>query len=254
MRGISRRLVALHLLALLVVVATAWSVKAVRVYGGVARARAFWSIPHGPPGGLLYVALGDSSAQGVGASRPDRGYVGLLAGRLEAATKRPVEVINLSVSGARIEDVLVRQLPALRALRPDLVTVAIGGNDIGSYDGARFARQVDRLTAALPDGTFIADVPYFMHGRWEGRAQQAADAVRHSANRHGLPVVALHSALRRQGWPAMLTDFAADWFHPNDRGYRVWADTFWDRISSSPGGPAALPRRTRDTTATAPAA
>ena len=29
----------------------------------------------------------------------------------------------------------------------------------------------------------------------------------------------------------MLTHFAADWFHPNDRGHRVWADAFWDRMS-----------------------
>lgn len=24
----------------------------------------------------------------------------------------------------------------------------------------------------------------------------------------------------------MLTQFAADWFHPNDRGHHVWADAF----------------------------
>jgi lysophospholipase L1-like esterase len=30
----------------------------------------------------------------------------------------------------------------------------------------------------------------------------------------------------------MLTQFAADWFHPNDRGHRVWADAFWARIST----------------------
>jgi len=29
----------------------------------------------------------------------------------------------------------------------------------------------------------------------------------------------------------MLTQFAADWFHPNDRGYRVWAETFWVEIA-----------------------
>jgi lysophospholipase L1-like esterase len=25
----------------------------------------------------------------------------------------------------------------------------------------------------------------------------------------------------------MFTLYAADWFHPNDRGYQVWADAFW---------------------------
>lgn len=28
----------------------------------------------------------------------------------------------------------------------------------------------------------------------------------------------------------MITDFAADWFHPNDRGHRLWADAFWEAI------------------------
>jgi len=29
----------------------------------------------------------------------------------------------------------------------------------------------------------------------------------------------------------MLTQFAADWFHPNDRGHRVWADAFWEQLA-----------------------
>ena len=32
----------------------------------------------------------------------------------------------------------------------------------------------------------------------------------------------------------MLTDFAADWFHPNDRGSRVWADAFWIVLKDLP--------------------
>jgi hypothetical protein len=33
----------------------------------------------------------------------------------------------------------------------------------------------------------------------------------------------------------MLTHFAADWFHPNDRGHRVWADAFWSEIMKDLG-------------------
>ncbi len=29
----------------------------------------------------------------------------------------------------------------------------------------------------------------------------------------------------------MATDFAADWFHPNDRGHRVLADATWERMA-----------------------
>ena len=30
----------------------------------------------------------------------------------------------------------------------------------------------------------------------------------------------------------MLTQFAADWFHPNDRSHRVWADAVWTEIAA----------------------
>jgi len=32
----------------------------------------------------------------------------------------------------------------------------------------------------------------------------------------------------------MITDFAADWFHPRDRGHRVWAGAFWEAMVSDP--------------------
>ena len=225
--------------ALVVVVAVVWGLKVVQVARSVERDAEYWSHPRGELGGLLYVALGDSAAQGVGASAPDRGYVGLLAQRLRDRTGRPVEVVNLSRSGARIRDVLDTQLPALNALgrNPAVLTVGVGGNDMASYDRQVFAAAAERLMAALPAGAYVADVPYFMHGRAERDAQQAADLLRSSASRHRLRPVALHATLRAQGWRGMFTQFAADWFHPNDRGHRVWADAFWQEIGRAPRPP-----------------
>lgn len=219
-------------LAVLLVLSAAWGVGLVRLHRSVDANAAYWAEPRGQTGGLLYVALGDSAAQGIGASGPDNGYVGLLAQRLHDSTGQPVQVVNLSRSGARIGDVLDTQLPALARLGrdPDVLTVAIGGNDIRTYNRATFDAETDKLTAALPAGAYVADAPYFMHGRWERDSQQAADLVRQSAVERGLRPVALHEALRVQGPQAMLTQFAADWFHPNDRGHRVWADAFWEQL------------------------
>ena len=219
-------------LALLLVALAVWAVKLAGVALSVNARAEYWSQPRGEPGGLLYVALGDSAAQGIGASSPDKGYVGVIAQRLRESTGQPVQVINLSRSGARIDDVLARQLPALEALArgPDLITVAIGGNDVRAYDRQTFQEQAAQLTAALPAGAYLADAPYFMHGRWERDAQQAGETLRAGAVERGLRPVALHEALRAQGWQAMLTQFAADWFHPNDRGHQVWADAFWQAI------------------------
>lgn len=223
------------LLAVLLTLAAVWTVALVRLDRTVETSADFWSEPRGGTGGLLYVALGDSVAQGIGASSPQNGYVGLLVDRLRDSTGKPVQVVNLSRSGARIRDVLDTQLPALDALgrRPDVVTVAIGGNDVRAYDSTTFAAEAERLAAALPDGAYVADAPFFMHGRWERDADQAAALLKASAVEHGLRPVPLHDALRAQGWQAMLTQFAPDWFHPNDRGHRVWADAFWQEMTDS---------------------
>ena len=71
-----------------------------------------------------------------------------------------------------------------------------------------------------------------MHGRWERDSRHAADLLAAAAVRSGLRPVALHDAQQARGWRAMLTDFAADWFHPDDRGHRVWAAALWDRIAT----------------------
>jgi acyl-CoA thioesterase-1 len=218
-----------------------WGVRLWQLRRSVAEYRTFWSVPRGESGGLLYVALGDSTGQGIGAGGPERGYVGLLAERLRATTGRPVQVLNLSRSGARIDDVVADQLPRLAGLAPDLVTVAVGANDVKHYDAARFRADVDALVAELPPGTVVGDVPWFMHGGTGRKSGEAAEYVAARAASRGLPVARLHRAMRERGWRSMITDFAADWFHPNDRGHRVWADAFWEVIDQS--GARQLPTR-----------
>lgn len=198
----------------------------------IERARLFWDEPRGEAGGLVYVALGDSVAQGLGASSPTNGYVGLLAERLRAVG--PVQVVNLSASGARVHDVLDDQLPRLRALaRVDVVTLDIGGNDVRRYDPVQFERELRALLTGVPAGTIVADLPYFMHGHWERDAVEASQTLRRVAVAAGLSVVPMHAALQGRGWVGMFRDYAADFFHPNDRGHRVWADAFWPQVSAA---------------------
>jgi len=115
-------------------------------------------------------------------------------------------------------------------LHADLVTVDIGGNDINSYDRRRFEADATELCRLLPKGTVIADVPYFMHGKWERDSAAGARYLAARARAQGLTVAPLHRVLEVTGWGGMATNYAADWFHPNDRGYRIWAATFWSAI------------------------
>ena len=66
----------------------------------------------------LWVVLGDSTAQGLGAPGPRGGYVGQTLHQLRRTTGRHWRVLNLSVSGALIRDVLADQIPQLDGQRP----------------------------------------------------------------------------------------------------------------------------------------
>lgn len=186
---------------------------------------------------LSYVALGDSAAQGIGASSAAKGYVGLIAKRLSQQKNQPVHVINLSKSGAKISDVLNTQIPELNKLHPDVITIEIGANDIKGFDATRFEAQATSLFEQLPKDTFISDIPYFGgRSRWLDPKQEknvvAANVILHRlAHEQGRTLVELHQETqKRNKYP---WDYAIDYFHPNNIGYRAWADVFWDRIQGT---------------------
>jgi acyl-CoA thioesterase I len=208
------------------VLAAAQTYRWLRVVTSVRRHELYWKRRELRRGELRYVALGDSLAQGVGASHPERGYVGLLAARLEHATGAGVEVINLSATGILITDLVRDQLPVLDQLdpRPDLVTVTIGTNDAGRHDHAGLGARFDAMCALLPPGTLVADLPKFHRGRRRLAGRDAASTVRAvlAGHPHLVPVP-LDEATAHTG----LAERSADLFHPNDRGHRRYADLFW---------------------------
>jgi lysophospholipase L1-like esterase len=137
-----------------------------------------------------------------------------------------LRVVNLSISGATTELAVLDQLPRLAKLRPDLVTVAIGANDIAQWDPARFERNVRAILDAVPEYAIVADLPCFHFPKNERKVAVANRILRRLAAERGLTVVPLHELTKRQGLRGILTQFAEDMFHPNDHGYRIWADAF----------------------------
>jgi acyl-CoA thioesterase I len=186
----------------------------------------WWKAQRSKPGEILYVAIGDSTAQGIGASRPGRSYVGVVAAYIRASTSKKVRVVNLGISGATVGIAIAKQLPALEKLDADIVTVSIGANDMPSFDPVRFQSQIEQLFDALPAHAIVADLPTFYILPSERRVKVANAILRAAAASRGLTVVDLHHAMSRQGAWGVITQFAGDLFHPNDRGYRVWASPF----------------------------
>jgi acyl-CoA thioesterase I len=108
--------------------------------------------------GPLWVVLGDSTAQGLGAATPDGGYVGQVLAGLRAQSGRPWRVLNLSVSGSLTRDVISTQLPRVPA-GADLVTCGVGVNDILYTSPGKLFADLRALIAALPGHTVLLDLP-----------------------------------------------------------------------------------------------
>jgi lysophospholipase L1-like esterase len=189
----------------------------------------------GPPGPApeLVVWLGDSTAAGVGASGPDR----TLPRQVADLMGRPVRLTVLAISGARVADVIRVQLPRLARLKPDAVFISVGANDATHFTRrSHFRRDYARLLAGLPAGVRtvvllgVPDLgaptrllqPLRAVAGWRGRALDAD--VRHlAARRHAVYVdIAGRTGPAFRGHPDRY--FAADHYHPDDAGYRLWAD------------------------------
>jgi acyl-CoA thioesterase-1 len=176
-------------------------------------------------GTFTYVALGDSTAQGIGAGKPTDSYVGLLAERVAKQTGKKVRFINLSVTGAKISDVLNKQLAELAQYKPDLVTIEIGANDLANYNPTQFSTEFKQLAGLLPAGTFVSDMPYF-GGRIRKNDQALAASVfiRKEVQAHNLHLVNLQQLTRQR---QSIRNYAVDLFHPSSAGYVNWADAYW---------------------------
>lgn len=192
--------------------------------------------PHETRRWTRYVAMGDSLTEGVGDPLPDgalRGWATLLADHLSNVAPG-LEFINLAVRGHRAGDALRRQLPAAVALRPDLVSVVVGANDVMLnpwLDRRRFALQLDRLIdpfapqgitvvlSTLPDLAALSTLPPPLRGELRRRIQVVNEITRATADRcHAVLYDAWADPRTRRR-----TTFSVDRIHPNAEGHRLIA-------------------------------
>jgi lysophospholipase L1-like esterase len=169
--------------------------------------------------GPLWVVLGDSLSQGIGAPAFDLGWVGQLHARL-ALAGRDYRIVNLSVSGAHTTDLIRRQLPALEALpsAPDLVTVMVGSNDLMRRSRRQgLPARFRTLLEAVPVGTVVSTLP-----NPTSTANATNKVIMSIARERGLVVAEMRTG-RTRSWRGKL---AADHFHPNEFGYAALADVF----------------------------
>jgi lysophospholipase L1-like esterase len=170
--------------------------------------------------GPLWVVLGDSISQGVGASSVEQGWVPQ-AGRILAGQGIHYRIVNLSISGAIITDVIEREIPAMSGLAaaPALVTVFIGSNDILHHDlRASLAAHYQALIDALPAGSLIA-----VTSQARGALAEINRTVAAAAATGAIQAVPVRIAAGKR---------AEDHFHPSDDGYALIAADFAAAIAA----------------------
>ena len=149
-----------------------------------------------------YVALGDSFTEGVGDPDPElpngvRGWADRVAGVL-ATQVDDFGYANLAIRGRKMDAILAEQIEPALAMRPDLVSIYAGGNDIlrprMDVDAlvTRYADALGRFAEAgahlvLFTGFDLGFAPLFRHLR--GRVATYNELVREVADRYDATLV-----------------------------------------------------------------
>jgi acyl-CoA thioesterase-1 len=189
-----------------------------------------------------YVALGDSYTIGTAVAEQER-WPNQLVERLAreaAASGRPAAlelVANPAVNGFTSRDVIAVELPGLAALRPEVVSLLVGTNDVIQgidEDDYRegLAVILDRVAACgnpIVFGVTSPDYTVTPAGADYGDPATRADGIRRRNAIFGdvlggraIPVVdILEVSLAARGDRALV---AADGLHPSGRQYARWVE------------------------------
>lgn len=152
-----------------------------------------------------FVALGDSFTEGIDDPNSShggfRGWADRLAERL-AATNPGMRYANLAVRGKLLDQIIEDQVPAARDLRPDLVSLTAGGNDIirpfsdpdelaARFDAAVGSLRETGAQVVMGTGFDTRGTPIMQHVR--GKVATYNSHLWAIAARHGCYVVDLWS-------------------------------------------------------------
>ncbi|MFA9288968.1 MAG: SGNH/GDSL hydrolase family protein [Weeksellaceae bacterium] len=185
------------------------------------------------PAVINYLVMGESTAAGQGGTY-EKGIAYSTAKHL--AKKETVRMINTSISGATLEKLIKHQLDVGVNSDPDVVLIAVGGNDVNSVTNLNRVEtnleyvintlinkncNVKIILTGAPD---MGSLPRFMQplralAGWQTkRLNTVFEKVITKYNLTLAPIA-------KETGPVFSEDptlFAADRFHPNDIGYELW--------------------------------
>lgn len=188
---------------------------------------------------IKYLAAGDSTTLGRGASKVEKTYPYQIAEYL--AQKHQVEYKNIGVSGARLREVKEQQLPEIISFQPDIVTISIGGNDIDRLASKDYVLTnlnfiISELTTKTRAKIYLANLPNFTGAQllpypyvWliEQRSEPINQAIALLENDR-VKIANVHDFFSDH--LKIDSTYSADYFHPNDFGYQLWTKAFVEKM------------------------
>lgn len=190
---------------------------------------------------ITYLAIGDSTTAGIGATRLEATEPYRIASAL-AQQGKYVQVTQRGKSGAVVAD-LIGQLDQVTDLRPDVLSIAIGGNDATHLTSIEsftkdFEAVLQRIQTLNPKLVLIANTPNMgitpgippiaaqICDWWSVRQNQALQAL-HEKYQFQLVDLYQFGKLDRPDY------YAQDSFHPNDSGYEKRSKVYQNAIEAT---------------------
>jgi len=175
-----------------------------------------------------------------------RGYPCLLAGALLADhPKDQLKVYNRGISGNKVPDLAKRWQEDAVALKPDLLSILIGVNDIwhklsGGYNGTvedyqqGYRALLERTLKELPGVRIVVCEPFVLrcgavNDRWFPEFDQRRAAARRVADELGLPLVPFQPMFDEATKDVPPQYWAGDGVHPTLAGHSLMAKT-WRKV------------------------
>jgi len=179
-------------------------------------------------------------------------YAFLVAAKYGAAyPERKLEFFNRGISGNKVPDLLNRWQTNTIDLKPTVVSILIGVNDIWHplNDGkevsvAKYEEGYDKLiaqtVAALPNAKIILLEPFITPGRatspkwdvWQGHVKQFQAVVTKLGVKYKAPVVKLQRVFDEASKRAPAAYWVFDGVHPTYAGNQLIADE-WARVAAA---------------------
>jgi len=186
---------------------------------------------------FVYVAIGDSTAEGMGSSSNERSYTSIVYSSIKSRY-RNASYHNFARSGAVLSTVISSQLPKVLELKPSLITISVGANDIirrtslqefenDLYYLLKTLRQKTDATiviSTVPDLSLTPAIPKLLKHYSKYKAGKLNTIIKNVGRETNTITVDLFEDSRAvlQAFPEAI---ASDGFHPSDFGYAIWANT-----------------------------